>query len=444
MGRKLNIGSGETTVPGFEPWDVKNGKPGWPLQLADGSVEEIYASHVLEHWPYELTGAVLKDWFRVLEPGGRLRVAVPDFQLVVEAFIRQDHGAKVEGWILGGHTDPNDKHAALFTEQKLRQLMEGVGFERIAPWTAVISDCASLPISLNLEGYKPKPPAVVDAGLDAHALRVMAGLARQTIDAAPADQSRREVRGFVRPVQPPPAGDEITEQARIVGVISTPRLGFMDTFDSIFCTLPAFNVPLVRGTGVFWGQALTRAIEEAIDVHKADWILTLDYDSVWNGDDLRNLVRLLNAYPGKIDALVPHQWNRQLDRCLWTPIRQPDGSYPRVTVEQLRQSDLFEIGSGHFGLSLIRASVLKKMPHPWFLPTPNKEGRWTEGKEDDDIRFWRIFREAGGRAFLAPKVVIGHLELDLRWPSNDVTLLHQHLIDYQKSGRPKGVFGDAA
>ena len=64
---KLNIGAGGTSRPGFEPWDVKDGKPGYPLPVLDGSVGEIYASHVLEHFPYELTLAVLRDWHRALE-----------------------------------------------------------------------------------------------------------------------------------------------------------------------------------------------------------------------------------------------------------------------------------------------------------------------------------------------------------------------------------------
>jgi hypothetical protein len=81
------------------------------------------------------------------------------------------------------------------------------------------------------------------------------------------------------------------------------------------------------------------------------------------------------------------------------------------------------------------------MPHPWFCPVPNPDGRWAEGKLDDDIYFWRKLTEHGGKVFLAPRVVIGHCELDLRWPGNNLNLLHQHMYEYNDHGRPRDVFG---
>lgn len=38
----------------------------------------LYASHVLEHIPWYKTEEVLREWVRVLKPGGVLEVWVPD------------------------------------------------------------------------------------------------------------------------------------------------------------------------------------------------------------------------------------------------------------------------------------------------------------------------------------------------------------------------------
>ena len=47
--------------------------------ISDNSVELIYACHLLEHFGRYSFEGVLREWYRVLEQGGILRLAVPDF-----------------------------------------------------------------------------------------------------------------------------------------------------------------------------------------------------------------------------------------------------------------------------------------------------------------------------------------------------------------------------
>ena len=49
----------------------------------------------------------------------------------------------------------------------------------------------------------------------------------------------------------------------------------------------------------------------------------------------------------------------------------------------------------------------------------------------------------GDRVCIAPRVVIGHIELDVRWPGPALELIHQHMYDYNDAGRPSGLFGDS-
>ena len=51
--------------------------------IKDNSVDLIYASHVLEYFDRTEVIAVLKEWHRVLKPGATLRLAVPDFEVMI-------------------------------------------------------------------------------------------------------------------------------------------------------------------------------------------------------------------------------------------------------------------------------------------------------------------------------------------------------------------------
>ncbi|MGH9683811.1 MAG: class I SAM-dependent methyltransferase [Candidatus Acidiferrales bacterium] len=54
-----------------------------PLPFPDGSASAVYASHVLEHLYVEEGRNLIKESFRVLAPGGVLRVVVPDLNAIM-------------------------------------------------------------------------------------------------------------------------------------------------------------------------------------------------------------------------------------------------------------------------------------------------------------------------------------------------------------------------
>lgn len=107
-GLSLNVGSG-----GF-------GRSGWinidarpthrdilfthdlrrPLPLPDGSARRIFAEHVIEHldFRHEIPG-VLRDFHRLLEAGGTLRIIVPDAGRYLQAYASRDESLWAElGW----------------------------------------------------------------------------------------------------------------------------------------------------------------------------------------------------------------------------------------------------------------------------------------------------------------------------------------------------------
>jgi len=63
--------------------DVRRGLP-----FSDGSFYAIYASHLLEHLYFEEARQLLQECFRVLQPGGLLRLVVPDLHTLVQEYLK--------------------------------------------------------------------------------------------------------------------------------------------------------------------------------------------------------------------------------------------------------------------------------------------------------------------------------------------------------------------
>lgn len=77
--------------PNVIPWDIsvisKNKYP-----IADGVLKGIYTEHCLEHIPFQSTKDNVKEFHRMLKPGGTLRIAVPDGELFIDAYVKARKG----------------------------------------------------------------------------------------------------------------------------------------------------------------------------------------------------------------------------------------------------------------------------------------------------------------------------------------------------------------
>lgn len=141
--RKLHIG-GQACQEGWEILDAipreyvdHVGNAADLSQFANNTFDEIYASHVLEHFDYrDGVLAVLQEWHRVLKPEGKLYVSVPDLDLLAALFLDKENFSVDERYqlmrmVFGGHIDEYDYHLVGFNEEFLSSFLIHAGFSEL-------------------------------------------------------------------------------------------------------------------------------------------------------------------------------------------------------------------------------------------------------------------------------------------------------------------------
>src|SRR5262249_18115380 len=88
---KLHIGCGQRYLSGWINIDIHPAPLAmnalWNLPFSDGSARYVFVSHMLEHlfYPHD-AHKFLADVYRVLAPGGIVRIIVPDIAQCIEAY----------------------------------------------------------------------------------------------------------------------------------------------------------------------------------------------------------------------------------------------------------------------------------------------------------------------------------------------------------------------
>lgn len=169
----VHLGCGPIDIPGFVNVDIQ------PLahvhyvssisrlpMFRDHSIDLVYACHVLEHISHLRVDETLREWRRILKPGGVLRLSVPDFDLLVAMREKEGDVEAIMQTLVGGQRGRYNFHYVVFTAESLARRLGSTGFCDVRPWepSAVgydrYADWSSkhkqgargvYPVSLNLE-----------------------------------------------------------------------------------------------------------------------------------------------------------------------------------------------------------------------------------------------------------------------------------------------------
>lgn len=141
---KLHLGCAKRYIPGFTHIDIDkfphidyvHDIKTLPM-IKNSSVELIYFCHGIEYFDRFEIKDVLKEWKRTLKKGGVLRLAVPDFEMLVKVYRKYKNLDKIIG-PLYGRWEVNIKskkstiyHKTVYDFKSIKQVLMDAGFKNI-------------------------------------------------------------------------------------------------------------------------------------------------------------------------------------------------------------------------------------------------------------------------------------------------------------------------
>jgi hypothetical protein len=198
--------------------------------------------------------------------------------------------------------------------------------------------------------------------------------------------------------------EQVCPRLKIVSVMSIPRVGWNDHWGCHWRALKSLNLYDQKiGFGAWWEHSLSNLMEDSID-EGADWLLTMDYDTMFTAEHVSRLFQRLgeNSHMDCVAAMQPK--------------RGASGAVlmtPESGVNEFQMNgEAIKAVTAHFGLTVFRVESLQKMSKPWFLHEPNNEGSYRNNDRiDPDMYFWRKWRDTGNTLYVDPTVMVGHLEV---------------------------------
>ncbi len=105
------------------------------LQFADDSVDEIMSCGTLEHFYIPTVLTILKEMRRILKPGGRLTVGVPNLTAILSAF----HSGDMDFWLFNQYVygsvqkdiNPYNVHRSVWNAERMINAMIEAGFIKV-------------------------------------------------------------------------------------------------------------------------------------------------------------------------------------------------------------------------------------------------------------------------------------------------------------------------
>ena len=136
---RINLGSGRhpwpnaTNIDLDERADIVSDVTTLPM-LEDGSVDEMYAIHLFEHFDRMKLLPILTEWRRVLKQGGKLILEMPCLDKIAQMVVSGERNPKMTiGGIFGDVTDPNPymRHLWCYSMFEICGILKEAGFDPV-------------------------------------------------------------------------------------------------------------------------------------------------------------------------------------------------------------------------------------------------------------------------------------------------------------------------
>ena len=136
---KLNIGCGKKydhdycNIDLYEDLVADRLMSAFNLEFDDNICDEIKAIHIIEHLSFFETIYALSEFFRVLEPNGKLILETPDLEKTCQHYLKANEEQKKEilGWFFG-IPHKGLQHKICFPPYLLTELLSNAGFRDIS------------------------------------------------------------------------------------------------------------------------------------------------------------------------------------------------------------------------------------------------------------------------------------------------------------------------
>ena len=135
---RINIGCGKKFEPEYYNLDLYEDLIADKLMSAvnldfeDNICQEVKAIQIIEHLSFFETIYALNEFFRVLQPNGKLIIEIPDLRKACQLYLKSNNEQKkiVLGWIYG-IPDKGLQHKFCFPAYLFTELLENTGFKEI-------------------------------------------------------------------------------------------------------------------------------------------------------------------------------------------------------------------------------------------------------------------------------------------------------------------------
>ena len=132
---KLHLGCGKQHKDGFVNIDWRKTSATdyvcdiRKLPFKQNSIEQIESYHVIEHLARQDAINTLKNWYSLLNNGGKIVIECPDFDEAVKEYIN-GNSERINN-IFGHQRFPGDMHCFGYNYHRLEAILKGIGFNYI-------------------------------------------------------------------------------------------------------------------------------------------------------------------------------------------------------------------------------------------------------------------------------------------------------------------------